>query len=205
MSLITLPKLMLILPKEIMKKQQCRLFSLHMCMTIFLLNLPSSAQVQVWLSLWLPQPNWWQSDGGQCKRWARISSTQKSTERNIEENIFGKKYWRKYFPKEILKEIFSKSNIEENIFREKYWEENIFRRDDQVKIAQQCSWKNLEVERRGQVLFKPFKEHYLKKKYDLFWAHRQDLVILNVHRDGMLDSDEFALAMHLMNIKLDGE
>ena len=24
-------------------------------------------------------------------------------------------------------------------------------------------------------------------------------------RDGMLDSDEFALAMHLMNIKLDGE
>ena len=27
----------------------------------------------------------------------------------------------------------------------------------------------------------------------------------NIPRDGMLDSDEFALAMHLMNIKLDGE
>jgi hypothetical protein len=27
----------------------------------------------------------------------------------------------------------------------------------------------------------------------------------DVDRDGMLDSDEFALAMHLMNIKLDGE
>ena len=27
----------------------------------------------------------------------------------------------------------------------------------------------------------------------------------DVSRDGMLDSDEFALAMHLMNIKLDGE
>ena len=27
----------------------------------------------------------------------------------------------------------------------------------------------------------------------------------HVRRDGMLDSDEFALAMHLMNIKLDGE
>ena len=26
-----------------------------------------------------------------------------------------------------------------------------------------------------------------------------------VCRDGMLDSDEFALAMHLMNVKLDGE
>ena len=29
--------------------------------------------------------------------------------------------------------------------------------------------------------------------------------MFNIPRDGMLDSDEFALAMHLMNIKLDGE
>ena len=31
------------------------------------------------------------------------------------------------------------------------------------------------------------------------------LIANHVRRDGMLDSDEFALAMHLMNIKLDGE
>ena len=31
------------------------------------------------------------------------------------------------------------------------------------------------------------------------------LIADHVRRDGMLDSDEFALAMHLMNIKLDGE
>ena len=29
--------------------------------------------------------------------------------------------------------------------------------------------------------------------------------LADVDQDGMLDSDEFALAMHLMNIKLDGE
>ena len=29
--------------------------------------------------------------------------------------------------------------------------------------------------------------------------------LADVDRDGMLDADEFALAMHLMNIKLDGE
>ena len=32
-----------------------------------------------------------------------------------------------------------------------------------------------------------------------------ELIIFDTPRDGMLDSDEFALAMHLMNIKLDGE
>ena len=29
---------------------------------------------------------------------------------------------------------------------QEFVEKTIFRRDDQVKIAQQCSWKNLEVE-----------------------------------------------------------
>ena len=29
--------------------------------------------------------------------------------------------------------------------------------------------------------------------------------LADVDKDGMLDADEFALAMHLMNIKLDGE
>ena len=29
--------------------------------------------------------------------------------------------------------------------------------------------------------------------------------LADVDKDGMLDSDEFALAMHLINVKLDGE
>ena len=52
----------------------------------------------------------------------------------------------------------------------------------------------MEVERRGQV-------------FEISWCikYRLELTIFDTSRDGMLDSDEFALAMHLMNIKLDGE
>ena len=38
--------------------------------------------------------------------------------------------------------------------------------------------------------------------HDLLWL--KFYIILCVFQDGMLDADEFALSMHLINIKLDG-